>query len=232
MVNIREKVFLISGSDFSQRRQAAESIKRRILKGEPSSLNILTLYSKEISIKDLREKVFTVSFSKKKVIIFKNFPDLPLLVRKFLINNLQRIISSAYLIFETDRSYFQLQKDKRFIADKFFLFILNRAAVFKVITSGKKVSLDDFIAGIRKNDLNASLFVLESLFAGGSKDRLLGPQIIGILVRKFSYLRDPKAKTKCLNYLWEADRAIKEKGLSARLVIETLLVKLFSSAAA
>jgi len=67
---------------------------------------------------------------------------------------------------------------------------------------------------------------LDNMFAGGTKDKLLGPQILGILVKRCSYLRDPAQRQRCLKYLWQADRALKEKGLDARLALETLLVKL------
>ena len=79
---------------------------------------------------------------------------------------------------------------------------------------------------LRRKDLSSSLYILESLFEGGSKDKLLGVQVIGILVRNSSYLKGSLKKNKSFKYLWEADRAIKEKGGDVRLAIGALLVKL------
>jgi len=225
MVNIRERVFLIVGTDFSQRQRVIENIKKRILKEKASSFNNLIVYSKEANAKDLGEKLFTTSFGKNKIIIFKNVDDLPVEIRKFLFTNLDRILSNNYLIFETDKDYYQFQKNKKFVNDDFFVSVLKKATLSKVASIKGKVTIEDFMASLRKNNLSESVYITEKLFAGGSKDRILGPQIIGILVSKISFLKDPAKKDKYFKYLWEADRAIKEKGLDSRLVIESLLTK-------
>jgi len=225
MVNIRERVFLISGTNFLQRQHAVENIKKRILKGKAASLNVFTFYGKEVNPKDLGEKLFTTSFGKERIAVFKNSQDLPSAARKFLFDNLTRILSNNYLIFETDKDYYQLQKDKRFTNDEFFVSVLKRAALFRVVSTKERATIEDFIASLRKDDLVTSVYILEKLFAGGFKDKILGPQIIGILVRKFSFLKNPTEKDRYFKYLWEADRAIKEKGLDPRLVIESLLVR-------
>ena len=228
MVNVRERAFLISGSNFPQRQHALRSIKKRLLQGKTSEFSILTLYSKEVNPSGLAEQLFTVSFTDKKVIVFKNFQALPSAALKLIFGKLTKILINNYLIFETEKDYYQLKKDKKFSNDSLFSFILGKSASFKVSSLRKKLSIDDFINSIRKNDLSHSLYVLENLFEGTSKDKILGPQIIGMLVKKFSYIRDPFKKIRYFKYLWEADRLIKEKGLDSRLVIETLLVKLFN----
>jgi hypothetical protein len=227
MVSVREKIFLICGADFSQHKQALANIKKKILQGANSSLNTLTLYGKEVNIKTLQEELFLTSFDKSKVVIFKNFFELKAEAKDFIFNNLKRILTANYIICQTDKDYYQLQKNKRLISDKLFSFVFKSAALCRVTSGPKKFSIEDFMAGIRRNDLSFSLYVLESLFESGAKDKALGPQVIGILVKKFSYLKNSSEKNKAFQYLWEADRAIKEKGLAPRLVIETLLVKLF-----
>lgn len=226
MVNIRERAFLISGSNFSQRQQALKSIRKRILQDQAAAFSILTLYSKELTPKDLAQKLFTTSFTNKKIVVFKNFHDLSSAARKFIFDNLQKVLVNNYVIFETEKDNYQLQKNKKFSSDDLFSFILKRAASFRVSSARSSLSIEDFIGSIRKNDLAHSLYVLESLFENTAKDKILGPQIIGILVRKFSYIKDQSKKEEYFKYLWEADRAIKEKGLDVRLAIETLLVKL------
>ncbi len=225
MVNIRERVFLISGTNFLQRRQAIESIKKRILKEKVTPLDVYTFYGKEAGARDLSEKLFTASFKKTKIIVFKNFQDLSVPARNFLFENLNKILASNYLIFETDRDYYEFQKNKKFLTDKFFNCVLKKAALFRTASVKEKNSIEDFMGSIRKNDLAASVYILEKLFKSGSKDKVLGPQVIGILVQKFSFLKDSAEKDRCFKYLWEADRAIKEKGLNSRLVIETLLAR-------
>ena len=77
--------------------------------------------------------------------------------------------------------------------------------------------------------------VLERLFKDNPNTRI-GPQVLGMLVKKISYIskdshyswiNEGLTKYDCLQYLYQADRQIKEKGLNDRLVIETLLGKIF-----
>lgn len=236
MVNNRDlaagrqaKIFLICGSNFSQRKLAIANIKKRILSSKFKPLNTLTLYSKEIDLKNLSESLLTFSFDKKKLILFKEFPNLRLEAKEFIFSNLKKILTANYLIFETDKDLYQLQKSKKFNGDKFFNFIVKNAFSFRAAPGRRNYSVEDLIASIKKNDLKFSLYVLESLFKADPNNKLLGPQVIGFLVKRFSYLRlDTLSKNIAFGYLWQADRAIKEQGLSPRFTIETLLVKLLA----
>ncbi len=225
MVNIRERVFLISGTNFLQRQYAIRNIKKRILKGKHTPLDTIIFYAKETKLEDLAEKLLTASFEKIKIAVFKNSQDLSPATRTFLFKNLNKISAANYLIFETDKDYYQFQRNKKFSSDKLFSFILKKAAVFRISSTREKNTIEDFMSSVRRNDLTTSVYILEKLFKEGSKSKILGPQIIGILVRKLSYLRGSSEKERCFQCLWEADRAIKEKGLDPRLVIETLLTK-------
>jgi hypothetical protein len=227
-MDVREKIFVIFGADFPSHRQIIENIKKRILIAKTKSLDTLTFYSREIDIEDLKEKIFTASFSQSRIIIFKDFCDLPSAVRDFLFTNLSKILHTNYVIFETDKDSAQLRKNRALASDKLFSLILNKASLFRTNPAGKEVSIEDFIFSTRREDLVSSLYVLEKLFEKGSKDEVLGPQIIGILVQKFSRLKNSSDKDRCFKHLWEADRAIKEKGLSSRVILEALLVKLFN----
>jgi hypothetical protein len=226
MVSIREKVFLVCGGDFLQRQRALDSIKKRLLKNEPRPLASLTFYSKEINIKDLQEKLATASFDKKRILIFKDFSNLASRARSFLFDNFKKIVLSNYIIFETDSEYYYLQRSKKITADKLFAIVISKSAVYRVASPKRSASMQDFMDSVRRNDLASCLYILECLFEGGAKEDALGPQIIGILTRKFSYHKNSSEKETYFKYLWEADRAIKEKGLGVRLIIEALLVKL------
>lgn len=224
-LSFRERVFVVCGANYFSRRQALANIKKRALKGHGACLNVLTFYSKEVNVKDLREKVLSESFSGNRIAVFKDFPALSSPVKDFLFNNLKKILAVNYAVFETEEDYYHLRRSKKISSDKFFNLIFEKAALFKAASSSRKSAIGDFIAGINKRDLASSLYVLESLFEGGNKEKVLGPQILGVLVNRFSA---HKRKDVCFKYLWEADRAIKVKGQDARLALETLLVKLFA----
>lgn len=223
MVTTKEKVFFVCGTDFTGRRLIVENIKKKILQGSPSSLNILNFYPKEINIKDLQEKVLLSSFDKKKILIFKDVYSLPKEVKDFLYNNFSKIISNNYIVFEAESDYL---RSKKISADKFFSFILTKAACFKAGSSPYKVNFDDFKKSIRQANASQAIYVLDKLFEERSSDnekKTLGLQLFGILVSESSYLKNDILRQKYLNYLWEADRAIKERGFDPRFAIELFL---------
>lgn len=226
-MNVRERLFLILGGDFNQRQLALSGIKKRLLKQESLPIDFFTFYAKEIDLKTFSEKLLTVSFGQRKVVIFRNFHQLTSPVRKLFLKNIKKILETNYMIFDSDKEYYQLQKDKKFLSDELFSFIIKRAAIFRVSAARKEFSIQDFMSSLRKNDYKSCLYVVESLFAAGAKADILGPQIIGILVHRSTGLNGHQRK-KHLQYLWEADRNLKEKGLDPRLVISTLLVKIFT----
>lgn len=225
-MNVRERVFFICGPDSFGHQRALESIKKRILRDRPASLNVLTLYAKSLDLKTLSCRLLNTSFDKEKIIIFKGFHDFSSEARKVIVANLKKIIPGNYLIFETDKDYHELRKNKRFMSDKLFNFILSRAAGFQAAQKRRPASLVDFADSVKRKDLKKALYILEELFESGVNSKTLGPQILGFLVNRCSYLPASGRKEICFDYLWEADRAIKEKGLNGRLVIETLLAKL------
>ena len=229
MVNIRDRFFLVYGSNFLQRQKIIENFKCKILKEKSASINILTFYGKEVKLKDFQEKILTSSFDNIKILIFKDFSEIPQPVRLYLLNNLDKLLISNYIIFESDKESHSLQGNKKIASDKFFSLVFKNSQVYRVSSSKRKLSIEDFMGALRKNDLDSCLYVLENLFEGTAKDKAIAPLIIGILVRKFSYPNiNSFNKEKCFEYLWKADRAIKEKGHDARLTIETLLIKLLT----
>ena len=227
MVNSREKIFLVAGSAYSQRRLAIKQIKEKILsKKKFSSLNSSILYSKELKPDDIKKLLLNFSFDTYRLVIFKNAFFLPTAVKKYLLQNLDKITSHNYLVFEMERGFSQLQRDKKFSSDGLFSLLTKKATIYKIKSEEGDTSMDDFRQSIRRNNLASSLYAVEKLFNARPKDRGLGPQILGILTYHLSYSRSPFRKKEGLRNIWDADRALKEKGLDARLVIETLLVKL------
>jgi hypothetical protein len=226
MVKLEERIFLVAGQDYFQRQRAIESIEKRISK--VSSLNTVIFYSKEIDLKILKEKLFTFSFDKEKIVIFKEAQNLPSLIKYFLFKNMKKIIAFNYVIFEIEEDYQKLSKNKNFTQDTFFSFLLKKATPFKLTSFSLRLTLEDFKSSIRKGNLNLSLFILERLFKEAKKRDILGMQILGILINEFSYLKNPWEREKYLSYLWEADRKIKEKGIDSQLAITEALVKMFA----
>ena len=226
-MHIRERLFLVSGADFDQRQRAIEALKRRILTGANSTLNTFIFYASEIDLKDFQEKVSAHSFNKVKIIHIKNFIELKSDIKKFIYENYKKILISNFIIFESDKDSYQLQAKKN-TSDSLFSLVFRNASTTKVSSAKKKLSVPDFIYYLRKGDLANSLTVLDTLFEDKTKERILGPQILGILINRVNYVSSSKQREKLLEHLWQADRALKQKGFGARLILQTLLVKVLS----
>ncbi|MCK9573212.1 MAG: hypothetical protein M0R20_02270 [Candidatus Omnitrophica bacterium] len=223
MVVLKDRIFFVSGSDFEGRKLIIENIKKKTLAIGQTSLNVLNFYPKEINIKDLQEKVLLSSFDEKRMLIFKDVYNLSKEVKDFLCNNLDKIVSNNYIVFEAEGD---VLKNKKMSADKFFNFIANSARCYKTSLSEPALSFEDFKKSIRQNNAAQAMYVLAKLYQEKSSDsekKALGLQLIGVLVSEFSCLKDDVSRKKYFNYLWKADRAIKERGFDPRFAIELFL---------
>ncbi|MEI8350408.1 MAG: hypothetical protein WCI77_09700 [Candidatus Omnitrophota bacterium] len=222
------KLFLVASADFSQRYTAIEAIKRKILKEKSTALNILTCYSKDIELKDLQERILTFSFDSQKIVVFKDAYHLSKEVKDFMVKSFKTICSFNYLIFEMEKDYTQLMRDKKIISDKFLGFILRKALRPKLSMAHKESTLEDFRSALHRNDVASALYILGKLFEAKASEKereILGLQIVGLLVSELSYLSNSFVKQKYFDYLWQTDRAIKEKGIEPRFAIELFLSK-------
>ena len=236
MVNANARLFLVTGSDFPQRHAAIENIKKNIsahlklssLEGLPT----LIFYAKEIELRNFEEQVATLSFRKEKIILVKDVQALAKDVKEFLLKNMEKVLSVNYLILETERDHAQFSKEKKIATDPFFMYVAQQATLARAGSAALRISLDDFIKKLRAKDLSSTLFILRKLFEQESSlegKELLGLKVLGILIGSFSYTRDQRQKQKCFDYLWSADRAVKEKGLDTLLVLEYTITKLLRS---
>ena len=224
-----KKIFYVVGNDPLSRKDSVDKLCAGILSEKSKSINIVNLYCDQIEMPKLKEVLLTFSFDGAKIVIFKNVDKLKTPIKKVLDDDFDKIIDVNYIIVEIDKDYAELNRDKKLLADLFFKKVFTLGKGFKASASKDiSVSLDDFKQSLRGNDWGRSLFVLDKLFDETGKSYDIGPQILGILNYKFAYSKNREKKKQYFSYLWEADRAIKEKGLNSRLVVERLIVKLFS----
>jgi hypothetical protein len=232
MANLKDRISLVTGTDPNQRSLVIENIKKKLLQKGLSPLDVINFYAKEIEIKVLQEKIVTFSFRREKVVILKSAANLTKDVTGFLYANLNKILSANYLIVEFEKDYYEVIRDKKISNDKFLSFVLKNALLYKVRGQNKRISFEDFKRSIRSNNLPSSFYILGKLFESKNSDsekKTLGLVIFGILVNEVSNLANTLIKEKYLHYLWQADRAIKERGQDPRLVIELFLSKVLTA---
>jgi hypothetical protein len=229
MVELRHRLFLVVGLNFQQRQHALDIIKTKILHDTRSSLTSLTVYAKEINSNDFKEKALTVSFEKNRILLIKDALVLSDEVKDFFLKHCEKIMALNYIIIEVEKNYMQWKEEKKVLADTFFKFILKNATIYKSATSSSENYFEALKISVRKADVANSLFVLDKLFTGKVREEALGVQVLGWLVSECSYMRDPYKKEKYLEFLWEADRAMKEGGLAPKTALEIALVKLLGS---
>jgi hypothetical protein len=223
----KQKIFVVYGSNFSKINQAIEGIRKRV-NVEPSVFNSCAIYSKEAEVIDLSKVLLSGNFSGKKIIVFRDFDFLNKDCREFLFENIAPVISENYLIFQTEKDYYLLRNNKKFTSDNFFGFLNNNSTIISAGFDKRALSVEDFIACLRRRNLVEALYCVESLFKDNSKAKSLGPQLMGILISQTAYQKDLSRKSADFRHLWQADRLMKEAGADPRLVIQTLLVKLLN----
>ena len=223
---LRKSIYFVIGLDFINRKRAVEKIQSRIIDPKNSCLNTHIYYSEDIDRDNLRNLLFSFSFGGKKVVIFKEVQKLLSPIKDFLYNNIQKIITNNYLIFELNQDCWSFKQNRRFAKDKFFIFLFKQASVYKLASSRSELSLKYLMNLIRDRRLTDALYSLENIFNTAAQENILGMQILGALSRNASYLYDLKIKKKYFNLIWNTERELKEGKLSARLSLELLIVKL------
>jgi hypothetical protein len=228
MVGEKFKTYLVSGGGPTQRQKIINNIKRSIFKEEKSILRAVALYAGDINLDSFKDLVFTLSFQKKKVVLIKDFISLSKPIRKFLFDNIQKVLNYNYIIFESEISHFSLGKKKRITSDSLFNYIIKNSKKYGQRALPAELSIEDFRNQLYKNNLSSCLFILEELLSSKTKSNKIAPQILGLIIAKFSYLRNFDHQEKAFNQLWQADRALKQSSIDTRILMERLLIKLFA----
>ncbi|MCD6583404.1 MAG: hypothetical protein J7K71_01825 [Candidatus Omnitrophica bacterium] len=221
------KIFCVIGLDFEHRQRAIEKIKEGILKKECVSLNTVIFYCKDLNLQELKNTLYTFPLEKKRVVIFKGAEYLSKEVRLFFLKKLKDLISLNYLIFEIEKDHAQFIHDRKVRENSFFSYLLKKCVLRRIISIQEDHSLNKLISLIRRNKPAQAFYTLEKMFLQSKKSENLATQILGALTREFSYLPNFYQKSKYFQLFWEADRLIKEKGISPKLALEILLAKLF-----
>lgn len=224
----KHKIFCVIGKEFTQRQHILAKITRSLLGKRESSLHVNVFYPHETELEDVRRAVSSYSFSGDKILVIKDPHLLDKTIKQFLLDKLEVVTSSNYLVFDIEHDYQSLLKDKKVSQDAFIQCILKKAQVYKIQSYSRDVPLFALLNALRRNDRSRALYVLEELFREESNETKIGMQILGMLIREFSKPQYQARRSEYLDLLWEADRSVKERGLKPKLALSILLTKIFS----
>ncbi|MDD5441449.1 MAG: hypothetical protein PHZ27_04515 [Candidatus Omnitrophica bacterium] len=223
---VKDKLFFIVGGENSQRKAAFENIKSEISKNNIIG-GVLFFYPDNVTADKFKEDVFTFSFSGQKVVVLRQVESMPVDVKKILVDNLTKILDFNYIVAESELDFGFLSNDRKLAKDPLISLLITKAASTKFNVYNPPPSIDDFKKNLRTNNINGILFALEKIYVD-SKGRDFGPQILGMLNYKFGYIKNPAIKQRKLKYLWDADRLMKTGGEDSRVILNTLIMKLFA----
>jgi len=223
-MDLKEKILFVIGNDFSQRAKAIDAFKKNIFRGDSALSGLFIFSALDLDPEKLKEAAFTLTLSGEKLLIIKDVDRLGQPEREFLKENLAAMAASGYLLFESAQGldFFRGKKDKSGL----FALLLQKARVLRAKDTPGPVNIDDFSLCLRRNDLSGALYAADTIFEDKSAAGLV-PLMLGMLAGRAAYTRDAARKRKLLDFVWQADRGIKEKGFDPRVTIEALLVKMF-----
>ncbi|MFH1772174.1 MAG: hypothetical protein ABH872_05085 [Candidatus Omnitrophota bacterium] len=228
-MKISDRLYLVAGKDLRQRKMAIERIKQKISKETSACYSEYIIFGKDADCLSIKENVFTFSFTRGKILILRDPLKLSKDVKIILKNNLDKVLSVHYLIVESQDDYYYLQNSKKLASDELFGFILRNAQKVKISSSGPPNFMANFKKSIRAAGKEAVFLSLENLFKEVSNASDIAPLILGIMVNEVSAIKDKAKRLSCLEYIWRADRDIKEYGNDARVAVELLLIRLFNA---
>jgi len=224
---LRKRVFIVIGLDFVSRKSAIDSLKKRLLPLNNSCLSTQVYYGRDIDFDKLRSLFLSFSFEKERIVVFKESSFLSKEVKDFLHKNIKDIIKNNYLIFELEKNYFFLKKDKRFINDRFFNYIFKYASLIKIASFTSDTSIRKLMDTIRNNRLQDALYALESVFDNAGKNKgFIGMQILGAITTNYSYIHNPTERKRCFNLIWDTERMLKNRKIEDKTALQLLITKL------
>jgi len=224
-MGIKDKVFLVASRDGAQRQLALASAKKYIPEELFKNQMVTTVYAAEANLSAVQNDLLTFSFIGQKAFIFKNADLFSQDIRDFFIENIVAISENVYLVFEIEEDLAALQGLAK--KDRLIALLLAETTVIKTSAARPEVTIKDFMSAVTRRDVNVALAVMEKLFSLEREEKL-APSIIGFMTSQASNINDIDKKKKSLQYLWDADRAIKERGHNSRIILEALVVRMLT----
>ena len=165
-LNNGNMVYLLIGQDIQAKENQLKKIKQESLPPELQDFNLDTLYAKEVTLKDIQERLLAIPLkSAKRIIVIKNAHSLDQESRDFLLTYSKKPQKQLVLVFDFEQYDYK---------DEFIRGITAQASVLRF---KEQVFPDAFVLNrqieLRKTD--SALSVLNQLLKNGeAPERILG----------------------------------------------------------
>ncbi len=207
-------VYLLAGEDQHPKDTKIKQIKETYLSAKTQAFNLDNLYAKELTLKNLQEKLLSLPInSGKRVVIIQEAQSLKEDVKKFLSQYVKKPYPDTVLVINTDKF------DSK---DEFINAISRYAQLFRV---KEKAGPDTFALGrqieLRKTDY--ALKILNQLLNNGEKpERILG----GLRYAWANNLSNMAITRRRMKLLLNCDLSIKTGKLKPAFALEKLVIGL------
>ncbi|MBN2119819.1 MAG: hypothetical protein JW734_02010 [Candidatus Omnitrophica bacterium] len=226
MGKLQKNVFVLLGKEANYKKIQIDKIKGILLKEDPS-LSSLNFFCDDLTLAYLQKEIENFSFTNR-IFIFRNADLLSPDVKAYLLKSLKGKDSSGYFIFDFDvENIYREELEK----DDFFSFLFKLNPPYKLAGKKTDFSIRDLAGALRRNSQADSVVILADLFKKNRKDKI-SMQILGLIIKIFSEIKEPSRRKKNLKYIFDTDRLIKEGALNPQTALEMLIFKLLKSPSA
>ncbi len=208
-------IYLFIGQENQPKEVALARIKEENLSADLRDFNCDSLYSKNLSLKDLQERMlFLPLSSSKRIILIKEAQLLKQEAKDFLLKNISFFAQHLILVFFWEH----------FDSKDSFLIKLSKQA--KVLRFKEEYRPDTFVLGrdLEEKHFDSALKTLKQLLSNGeSPERILG----GLRYQwEKNLAAKPKALSNRIKLLMVCDLEIKTGKLRAELALEKMIASL------
>lgn len=206
-------VYLFLGQDFLSQETKLRQIIKEHLPQDVLQFNLDILYSKDVSLKDVQEKLICLPVkARKRVVVIKQAQQLKAEIKEFLAGFAKKSAAHIVLVLEAER----------FEAKDAFFVALSRCA--EIVRFSETAPVDNFELGrlVDQRRPHQALSSLRNILDNGQKPEL----VLGSLRYSCERTHSPVDKRRKLRLLLTCDREMKTGRLKPALALEKLVVSL------
>jgi DNA polymerase III delta subunit len=214
MVKKENSVYLFLGQDNSSKHTVLNRLKEKFLPKETEEFNRDILYAKELSLKDLQEKLLFLPLKLgKRIVVIKNAQDLKDEIKDFLGKYVRNPQAQTILVLDIEK----IKPRDEFIGQ------IKRFVQICHFTEERHLDVFALSRQIEFKKAAVSLEILDHLLKNGEKpERILG----GLRASWERNTADPAQARKRIKLLLQCDIDIKTGRLKPTFALERLIVNL------